>query len=49
MSYQTTLGWSLITSGLVTLALTALPHPSVYWGIGLLAVGILVFLTRQVF
>jgi len=47
MAIRTTIGWSLITSGLVTLLLTALPYPSVYWGIGLLIVGILVFLVRQ--
>ena len=49
MTYRTTLGWSLITSGLLTLALTVLPYPSVYWGIGFLAVGLLVFIPRQIF
>lgn len=48
MTYRTTVGWSLISSGVVTLALTVLPYPSVYWGIGLLVVGILVFTTRRV-
>lgn len=47
MTIRTTIGWSLITSGLVTLLLAFLPYPSVYWGIGLLVVGILVFVTRQ--
>ncbi|WP_336327562.1 hypothetical protein [Halovenus sp. HT40] len=47
MTIRTTIGWSLITSGLVTLLLVYLPYPSVYWGIGLLVVGILVFVTRQ--
>jgi len=47
MAFRTTLGWSLITSGLVTLLLTALPYPSVYWGIGLLLLGILIFVPRQ--
>ena len=47
MTTQTTIGWSLITSGIVTLLLAYLPFPSVYWGIGLLIVGILIFVTRQ--
>lgn len=48
MAYRTTIGWSLITSGIVTLILTYLPYPSFYWGIGLLAVGIFVFFTRRI-
>lgn len=48
MSYQTTIGWSLITSAIVTFALTYLPYPSVYWGVLLLIVGIIVFGYRQV-
>ena len=48
MTYRTTVGWSLITSGLVTLALTWLPYPPVYWGIGLLALGLVVFTSRQI-
>lgn len=48
MSYQTTVGWSLITSGIVTLLLAYLPYPSFYWGIGLLVLGILIFLLRRV-
>ncbi|SFG33694.1 hypothetical protein SAMN04488063_1724 [Halopelagius inordinatus] len=48
MSYRTTIGWSLITSGIVTLLLAYLPYPSLYWGIGLLVVGILVFFTRRI-
>lgn len=48
MSYQTTVGWSLITSGIVTLILTYLPYPSFYWGIGLLVLGILIFVSRRV-
>lgn len=46
MSFRTTAGWSLVTSGLVTLALYYLPYPSVYWGIALIVVGVLVFVTR---
>jgi hypothetical protein len=48
VTYQTTVGWSLITSGIVTLLLAYLPYPSVYWGVGLLLVGILVFVARRV-
>jgi len=44
MARNTTAGWSLISSGLVTLLLTVLPGDSVWWGIGLLAVGIFVVL-----
>ncbi|WP_459192317.1 hypothetical protein [Halosimplex sp. J119] len=47
MSYRTTIGWSLFSSGIVTLLLKALPYPSVYWGIGLLVVGLVVLLYRQ--
>ncbi|ELZ31795.1 hypothetical protein C474_07917 [Halogeometricum pallidum JCM 14848] len=47
MSYQTTVGWSLITSGIVTLLLAYLPYPSFYWGIGLLVLGIVVFVLRR--
>jgi len=47
MAYRTTVGWSLITSGIVTLLLASLPGDSVYWGIGLLVVGILVFASRR--
>jgi hypothetical protein len=34
-----TLGWSLVSSGIVTLLLAFLPGDSLYWGIGLLLVG----------
>ncbi|WP_172824907.1 hypothetical protein [Halorientalis sp. IM1011] len=47
MTYRTTIGWSLITSGIVTLLLAYLPGDSVYWGIGLLVVGIAVFVIRR--
>ncbi|MFD1512768.1 hypothetical protein [Halomarina rubra] len=43
-----TLGWSLFTSGIVTLALIYAPGDSLYWGIGLLVVGLLL-LTRRLF
>ena len=44
MAHNTTAGWSLISSGLVTLLLTALPGDSVWWGLGLLAAGVFVLL-----
>lgn len=39
MQYQTTAGWSLITSGLTTLLLNVLPGNSLGWGIALLIAG----------
>ena len=47
MSYQTTIGWSILSSGIVTLLLTVLPYPSFYWGVGLLILGLVVLLIRQ--
>lgn len=47
MTYQTTLGWSLLSSGLVTLLLFVLPGESVWWGIGLLLAGLVVLAIRR--
>jgi hypothetical protein len=47
MTYRTTVGWSLVTSGIVTLSLAYLPGDSVYWGVGLLILGIAVFVIRR--
>lgn len=47
MTYRTTFGWSLISSGIVTLLLIYLPGDSLWWGIGLLVAGIAVLLIRQ--
>lgn len=47
MAFRTTVGWSLITSGVVTLLLAYLPGESVWWGVGLLVVGIAVFVVRR--
>lgn len=47
MAYQTTLGWSLLTSGLVTLLLFVLPGESVWWGIGLLIAGLVILAIRR--
>lgn len=46
MSTHTTVGWSLFTSGLVTLLLVVLPGDSLYWGLALLVVGILLLVYR---
>lgn len=46
MSYRTTVGWSLFTSGVVTLLLEFLPGDSLYYGIALIVLGILVAVTR---
>ncbi len=46
MGYDTTIGWSLFTSGVVTLLLKWLPYDSLYWGIGLLVVGFLIMSRR---
>ena len=47
MAYQTTLGWSFLTSGVVTLLLFVLPGESVWWGIGLLITGLAVLYIRR--
>lgn len=46
MTYQTTIGWSLISSGIVTLLLKVLPGDSLWWGLALLILGIVIFLRR---
>ncbi|AFO56293.1 MULTISPECIES: hypothetical protein [Natrinema] len=47
MTYRTTIGWSLITSGIVTLLLAFLPGKSLWWGLGLLLLGIAIFVVRR--
>ncbi|WP_435093109.1 hypothetical protein [Halorubrum sp. N11] len=47
MAYQTTVGWSLFTSGLVTLLLFLLPGDSLWWGIGLLIAGLVILYIRR--
>lgn len=47
MAYQTTVGWSLLTSGLVTLLLFVLPGDSLWWGVALLVVGLVVLFIRR--
>ncbi|USZ69773.1 hypothetical protein NGM10_16890 (plasmid) [Halorussus salilacus] len=47
MAYRTTLGWSLVSSGIVTLLLKLLPGDSLWWGVALLAVGVALLYVRQ--
>jgi hypothetical protein len=47
MSSRTTLAWSLLSSGIVTIVLTLLPGSDLLWGIGLCALGIAAFVTRS--
>jgi hypothetical protein len=47
MTYRTTIGWSLVTSGVVTLLLAVLPGGSLWWGLLLLVLGIAVLLVRR--
>lgn len=47
MAYQTTVGWSLLSSGIVTLLLTWLPGDALWWGVGLLLVGAAVLVVRR--
>ncbi|MFD1646745.1 hypothetical protein [Haloarchaeobius litoreus] len=41
-----TLGWSLLSSGIVTLVLAALPGDDVLWGVLLVVLGIVVMARR---
>ena len=47
MTYRTTLGWSLIASGLVTLLIGILPLGDLFWGALLLGVGVAVLLVKR--
>lgn len=47
MAYQTTVGWSLVSSGIVTLLLAVLPGDSIWWGVGLLVLGIAILYLRN--
>lgn len=46
MTFRTTFGWSLVSSGVVTLLLAALPGDDVWWGVLLLVVGIVALARR---
>lgn len=47
MAYQTTIGWSLVSSGIVTIILWLIPGDSVWWGVGLLILGLIVLYIRR--
>lgn len=47
MSSQSTLGWSLLSSGIVTIVLTLLPGADLWWGIALCVLGLAVFYRRR--
>lgn len=47
MAYQTTIGWSLVTSGIVSLLLWLIPGDSVWWGVLLLVLGVVVLYIRR--
>ncbi|MBX0293599.1 hypothetical protein [Haloarcula nitratireducens] len=47
MAYQTTIGWSLVSSGIVTLILGYLPGSDLTWGIALLVIGAITLYIRQ--
>jgi hypothetical protein len=47
MAYQTTLGWSLPTSGFVTLLHFVLPGESRWWGIGLVLARLVILYIRR--
>jgi len=47
VAYQTTVGWSLLSSGIVSLVLAYLPGDSMWWGLGLLVAGLAVLYVRR--
>ncbi|GAB3677450.1 hypothetical protein [Halopiger thermotolerans] len=47
MAYRTTLGWSLLSSGIVTLVLKVLPGDSLWWGLLFLVLGVALLAYRQ--
>ena len=47
MAYQTTFGWSLLSSGVVTLLLAALPGDDLWWGVLLLLAGVGLLYARR--
>ena len=47
MAYQTTVGWSLVSSGIVSIILWLFPGDSVWWGVGLLVLGLIVLYIRR--
>jgi hypothetical protein len=47
MAYQTTLGWSLVTSAVVTFLLAFVPGDSVWWGVLMLLAGVALLYYRD--
>ncbi|MGB3640224.1 MAG: hypothetical protein WBA39_22005 [Rivularia sp. (in: cyanobacteria)] len=47
MRNQSTIGWSLLSSGMTTLILKVLPGDSLWWGVALLILGILALFVRK--
>lgn len=47
MGTRTTIGWSLVSSGVTTLLLKALPGESLWWGVSLLVIGIATLVVRN--
>lgn len=47
LKYRTTIGWSLITSGVITLLLTIIPGNSIWYGILFLIIGAGVLYVRK--
>ncbi|MFC6724810.1 hypothetical protein ACFQE1_10600 [Halobium palmae] len=47
MTYQTTLGWSLVTSAIVTFLLAIVPGNSVWWGVLMLVAGVALLYYRD--
>lgn len=47
MAYQTTVGWSLVASGVVTLLLGFMPGTDFLWGTLFLVLGMVTLYIRQ--
>lgn len=47
MAYQTTIGWSLLSSGVVTIILGLIPGDSIWWGLALIVIGLVVLYIRR--
>ncbi|MGB6298802.1 MAG: hypothetical protein WBF90_21835 [Rivularia sp. (in: cyanobacteria)] len=47
MGNQSTIGWSLLSSGITTLVLKVLPGDSLWWGVALLILGTLSLFVRK--
>ena len=47
MAYQTKVGWSLVSSGIVTLLLGFMPGTDLFWGTLLLIAGLVTLYIRQ--